>query len=420
MKEKNLIVTHSNKLTEARYSLSVNEQRIILFMISLIQPNDDNLKDYEIAINEFTELLSLNTKDTYARTKHVLQELLSRVLYIPKSDNKGYLMTHWVSSAEYKDNEGVICLSFDKKLKPYLLSLKEQFTKYRLFTVAHFGSSYSIRIYMLLKQYESIGVREFELTAFKELLDLGDKYPRFADFRKRVIDTAKLEFTKKNDSGGYVSDITFDLKTTRHNRKISRLIFTIRKQKVGSQQIELPIVKDDTNIPNIITEYETYGVSRSITLPQLEQQGEQALIDCLALFKEQVDKLDLKNPSGYLLGMLNNEAGKKDQAKQEKEERQRKEAQAKQAAERQRKLEQQRKKLEVTFIKQAKQDYISGLSEQEKVDLLEEARKAYEDNPAILNMIKDINSPIVEGYLTPKIPNLEERKEAYIKKNLKL
>jgi len=415
MRKNALVVTHSNKLTEARYSLSINEQRVVLFMISLIQPQDEDFKDYEVAVSDFSELLELNSKDNYARIKKVLRALLSKVLYIPKDDGKGYLMTHWVSSADYSDNEGIINLSFDKKLKPYLLALKEQFTKYRLFTVTHFNSSYSIRIYMLLKQYESIGIREFELSDFKELLGLRDKYPRFADFRKRIITTAKKEFSRKDKAGNYISDITFQLETVTQRRKITKLRFLIEKQKNNNTQIEIPLIKQQENVPLVINEYEAYGINRNITLPKLEMQGEQALINCLNLFKEQTEKLDLTNPSGYLLGMLNNEAGKENQAEKEKEERERIKQQAKKEAEYQKKQQEQREKIERIYTKETVDKYLSELTDAEAGELLTQAKK---ENPMLSSMMTSLDSPMCLAFLLPKIPDYEKNKETYITKHL--
>jgi plasmid replication initiation protein len=409
--KKNLIITHSNRLTEARYSLTVNEQRIVLFMIAQIQPEDEELQEYAINIGDFAKLLGIKNKNIYADTKNLLHGLLSKVLYIP-NDN-GYLMTNWVSSAEYKDDEGVVLLSFDKKLKPYLLMLKEQFTKYKLFTVTQFHSSYAIRIYMLLKQYMAIGVREFELEDFRKRLNLENKYPRFADFRRWVIDAAKKELSKKDKAGNYISDLNFELETITRSRKITRLRFIIHPQAT-STQIELPLTIEEP-APAIILEYEAFGIDRTLTLTELEKQGEKALQDCLELFKAKLENTKLKNPSGYLLGMLTKGAGKKTKAQQLEEERQQK----KQAAERQQYLEKQRKKLEEEFTKKAKQDYLDSLTEQQKEELLEEVRQLYADNLAILNLIDDIRSPIAEGYVIKKIPHFEERKNTHIFECLK-
>lgn len=408
---KDIVVTHSNSLTEARYSLSVNEQRIVLFMISRIHPQDDEFKDYEINVADFAAMLGIKNKNIYADTKKLLQGLLSKVLYIP-NDN-GYLMTNWVSSAEYKDDEGVVLLSFDKKLKPYLLMLKEQFTKYKLFTVTQFRSAYSVRLYMLLKQYVNIGIREFELAELRVILGLEkDSYPQFYEFRRRIIKTAQKEFSKKDKAGNFISDLNFDLETITRNRKITRLRFIIKPQAT-STQIELPFTVE-APIPDIVLEYEAFGIDRTLTLTELEKQGEKALQGCLELFKAKLESTKLKNPSGYLLGMLTKGAGKKTKAQQLEAERQQK----KQTEERQQYLEKQRKKLEEEFTKKAKQDYLDSLTEQQKEELLEEVRLQYADNPAILNLIDDINSPIAEGYIINRIPRFEECREIYINTRL--
>jgi hypothetical protein len=54
---KKLLVTQSTKLVEARYHLSVGEQRLVLLMISMIQPTDEDFKDYEIKYIITTSLI---------------------------------------------------------------------------------------------------------------------------------------------------------------------------------------------------------------------------------------------------------------------------------------------------------------------------------------------------------------------------
>lgn len=81
------------------------------------------------------------------------RDLLSRVITI--KEEKSILQVGWLSSARYFNQEGCE-LRFDPNLKPYLLQLKERFTKYAFsyvirlrHSVVQFGCSYE-----LLKQYE--------------------------------------------------------------------------------------------------------------------------------------------------------------------------------------------------------------------------------------------------------------------------
>jgi plasmid replication initiation protein len=53
-------------------------------------------------------------------------------------------------------------------MKPHLLSLQSHFTMYDPKYILGLSSTYSIRIYELLKQYEKIRKRVFDLQDFKK------------------------------------------------------------------------------------------------------------------------------------------------------------------------------------------------------------------------------------------------------------
>ncbi|QDY46916.1 replication initiation protein (plasmid) [Planococcus glaciei] len=131
--QENYLVAQGNDLIEARHTnpLSVREQKIVLTMVSMIQPTDEDFKDYRISIKEFSEMLGLEGSAKYTELKEITKDLMSKSIEIPRADG-GWLFANWVSSAEYQKGEGIIALSFSPKLKPYLLQLKNAFTSYRL------------------------------------------------------------------------------------------------------------------------------------------------------------------------------------------------------------------------------------------------------------------------------------------------
>jgi plasmid replication initiation protein len=310
---KKLIVTQSNKLIEARYALSVGEQKIILLLISTISPEDKELKNYEMKVSDFAQMMGLKGHSIYERLNTSLDKLLSRVLHIPT--DKGFLKIGWVSSAEYIKQEGLIFLSFDKKLKPYLLQLKEQFTKYDLFIVTRFQSTYSVRIYMLLKQYQTIGHREFDVIELRHILDIDDhKYPLFKDFRKWVLNKAKKELeTKNKKTKRYNSDISFNLETIRTGRKITRLRFIIKKQacenEFSSDFPEIEMLEASERTP-ALEALAKHNVKGKIARNYINIQGEEEVLLTVALFEEKkaVGKVKTSG-AGLLITLLNNRAG---------------------------------------------------------------------------------------------------------------
>lgn len=169
-KKKNAFVVQSNSLIEARYSLTAHEQRFILALVSKIKKNDADFATYEITLRELATLMNLDMPRIYHEIEQLCRLLMSRVLTV--RSKTGWKMLHWLSYCEYHKEKASVSCRFDISMKPYLLLLKEHFTKYQLTVVAGFKSVYSIRIYQLLKQYQSIGSRTFAVDELKKILGI--------------------------------------------------------------------------------------------------------------------------------------------------------------------------------------------------------------------------------------------------------
>ncbi len=421
--KKSPLITQSNHLTEARYSLTVAEQRLVLTMLSFIAPDDCDFKEYEIKVLDFKTMLGINTNAVYDQFRDTLKTLASRVIYIPQGKNgKDYLISHWFSSAQYDSSRNSVKISFDKKLKPYLLELKEQFTKYRLFVIAQFKSSYTIRIYMLLKQYETLGFREFDLDDLKNILDIDAKsYDDFKRFRSRVINQAKKEFeTKNKETGGYMSDITFDLETIRTGRKITRLRFNIKKQ---SYQERLPIDLPEAGIQEFSESpareaLEKYGIKDDIAQRYLDQQEESEILRCVTLLERAIGAGKVKSSnSGYLLKLLEKRAGQETEAeKQAQKKKQEKQEQCRKANEEEQKQE-TRGRLSDEFFRMERKKWLATLSKEEKEVKLQEALESMGGGYSV-SMVKDLESPLIIPFIKSQIAGYEEKRSIYLQEQM--
>lgn len=65
----------------------------------------------------------------------------------------------WIASAEYQLNEGVVEICLAPALIPYLLDIRKNYTTVALKYAIGMKSTYAIRLYELLKQYQGIGTR---------------------------------------------------------------------------------------------------------------------------------------------------------------------------------------------------------------------------------------------------------------------
>ena len=218
LNEKQLVVK-SNRLIEASYRLNTQEQRLILLMASLIKPEDQDFHTYQIRVKEFNRIVGIKGEGGYEKTKEVTKKLLTRSLEI-KSE-KSLLQITWLSSAEYFKGKGFVELSFDPKLKPYLLQLKKYFTQYQIKDVVRLKSAYSVRIYEILKQYQRVGRRSFDLDDFRYIMGFrANEYKLYGHIKSRIIKPAQKELAQK-------TDLRFDFKENKTGRKVTGLVFVI-------------------------------------------------------------------------------------------------------------------------------------------------------------------------------------------------
>jgi plasmid replication initiation protein len=201
-----LTVVKSNKVVEASYMLSLAEQRVLLSCIAQIDSTAVLTEEYrfEVTASGVADLVGIeNLSNTYRDLKTAAEKLYERSVTIddPDPDNPKITQrkTRWISSIDYVPGEGKVVLSFAFGIIPYLSQLSREFTKYKLKHVARFESVYSIRLYELLVQWNSSGEREIEVEWLKNQFQVGDKYSRLVDLKKRVIDPAVEEINKHSN-----------------------------------------------------------------------------------------------------------------------------------------------------------------------------------------------------------------------------
>lgn len=221
--DKNYLVTQSNKLISAHYDLSLEEQRIILTLASMIQPEDEEFKSYEFKIKEFIKLLGVSTKTKYTDIPKITENLMKKIIKI--REDKKLIQVSWLSSAVYNERTGTVILRFDPNLKPYLLKLNELFTSFKLANVLNLKSKYAIRIYEILKSYEyrKNKYTVIEISELRLMLGISDtEYNRYDNFKRKVILQAQKEINKK-------TDLSFDFEEIKTGKKVTSLKFIISK-----------------------------------------------------------------------------------------------------------------------------------------------------------------------------------------------
>jgi hypothetical protein len=201
----------SHLIVNAKYAFTRSEIDFILTLLTAISKDDEDFKDYIFDIKELES--KTFRKWNHTRLQETCESLLSKTLKIEISKNE-WKMFSWFSYFGY--NHGVITCRFDKALKPYLLEIKNRFVISDLRMILPMRSSYSKRIYLLLKEYAKIGERTFDIKELQEVLQVPkshkDKYNKFKVAVLKKAETDINKFTEK-----------------KRGRKIVEVTYTIRK-----------------------------------------------------------------------------------------------------------------------------------------------------------------------------------------------
>jgi plasmid replication initiation protein len=225
MRRKCLTVCKSNKIIEAGYKLSLNEQRVILACIGKVDSTKELLQTdrFELTGKSFAKLYNISEDRAYSELQSVAQQLFHRYVVIddpdPEDPKLKRTQTHWIHSIDYIPDDGKIVLYFAPKILPYLGQLRGSFTKYDLEHIGRMNSIYAIRLYELLMQWQTTGKREVEIDWLKRQFEIEDGYERMFDFKKYVLDPAVADINTH-------SNLHVAWTQRKTGRRVTHLIFT--------------------------------------------------------------------------------------------------------------------------------------------------------------------------------------------------
>jgi plasmid replication initiation protein len=294
------LVTKSNMLIEANYKLGVVEQKIILYLASNINSKDSDFKTYTLSIKEFNRLLGLKGNPKYTELRQITKELMHKVFEV-RIDKK-VIQVAWLSYVAYNESDGTIDIRFDPFLRPYLLELKREFTSYRLENVVKLKSSYAIRIYEFLKQYERLHERTFSLMDLRKMLGAEDIYPAYGNFKQRVLVPAQAELKKK-------TDISFEIEEIKVGRRVDKIKFLISSVKEKDKNpLNIPKETVEEKVPNSLFErVKKLGLRMGIQVSDevINSWEKHGLENVIFLMEKIQNRTDIENPIGYITTVLN-------------------------------------------------------------------------------------------------------------------
>lgn len=284
---KNNIVTKSNRLIEAEYSMAAMEFKVVQTVFSNIQPTSSRHSVFKFPIRQFMDMLELKGESGYSQLKQITLNLFKPIEITVDGETK---QVSWFQLVNYNEGTGTITIEVNSFWQEYLYSLEGNFTSYKLFNITHLSSSYSPRLYELLKMRVGLnGEKEYSIKELKAKLGIEEgKYPKFGNFKQRVLLPAQRELKEQ-------SDIFFEFEEIKHGRATTHLRFFIYRNN-RNKVIEAPIG------PNVSLKSQLlkYGIKEERVDELISQYAEARIQANIDYTMKQNENSEVKNIAGFL------------------------------------------------------------------------------------------------------------------------
>lgn len=305
------LITMSNDLARACYSLTKNEMRLLLVamaqMPKSVKDKDGNYKSDDYDFDEIAKqpfyitksdfvALGVDSKTVAREIRSACSELMGKKLTVdspfgereinwtdsvlhfksekfeelkrrfPNSkyddDFIQYLRLHnLLDSLNFvtKHDDNIVArVVFTRSIIPYICQLKEKFVEINLVDFQGFHSFYSYRIYMLMMTFRSTGRIYIRLIDFRKMLNLTDHYKSIKDFKKHVLDIAIDEISAKSPFTASYELTDKSGRTSGRGIKATNLIIRFNEKKKAIDSTSKPVLPTaPTPIPNVSSLVET-------------------------------------------------------------------------------------------------------------------------------------------------------------------
>lgn len=234
-------VRKSNVFIDGRYRFNLQEQKILLQIISKIRMDEKDFSSYFVSWADLKGI-SKNYLDSVKKIDESCEKLKNKTIKIRKGnteDNFGFL-----SGWTVNPGQGVH-FRIDPGMKGMLLDLlgDGNFTLFNLECAMSLSSAHSIRLYEVLKsqQWKKQPVL-LSLEKIKWSLDIdanSKTYSDFGTFRVHILEKAQKAFKEH-------TDIIFTWSPIKEGRKVVSLEITVKDNPKYQRTIQAEVIKEET------------------------------------------------------------------------------------------------------------------------------------------------------------------------------
>lgn len=220
------VVKKSNALARAKWPVSsVWEPRLVALVACRVRQEDEDFHEYEIPIQEI--VMEKQDGQTYRRVADVVDNLMGRVVTIQdKANKKGWTKYTLFSKCRLDTERNVLIARFDPDMKPHYLALSKHFTQYNVMEFLKLPSTYSQKLFELLKSWSNVPEVFIDIDELKECLGVPNTLSRYPDFRRFVLEKSFKDITKN-------TTLRYEWEPIKNGRAVSSIKFIFSKKRLS-------------------------------------------------------------------------------------------------------------------------------------------------------------------------------------------
>jgi len=169
MNKSKTLVIKSNKLIGMQTQLSLVQMKIFALLISKTLENPAT-EYYRFSTKEL--MISCNLgENNYTALQKITADMIKPVIFKGNEEEK-QKQYPLLDGVVY--DKGIVDIAIHRLVKPFILDVASKYTKYYFENISFLNSTYSIRLYELLKEFEFRGTRDFTLDNLRFLLNIKE------------------------------------------------------------------------------------------------------------------------------------------------------------------------------------------------------------------------------------------------------
>jgi plasmid replication initiation protein len=233
------VVWQQNQLAEARYKLSPREQKLLLYVIAMIEPEAQDFGKCKVSVKDYAELTGLKVADLYQELRDSALAIREKTLVVENVLEPGMkkpVRRHgsWFEYVDEAVGDGHITIKLSSWLRPLLIHVRREFFQYRLGYAMGLKSEYAIRLYQWLKRWQFVRRKTASIQQLR--LELGateidrdgniirENLAAYKHFKNKAILPGVKEINAKTDLS-----VSFAEEKALGSKAVAGIIFFIKE-----------------------------------------------------------------------------------------------------------------------------------------------------------------------------------------------